>query len=61
MVMITPGDLVLNPGQAATSSPVPRSGTFLAVHRMARGRSVSRDRLPPGASGRAWIQDTAGG
>ena len=36
-------------------------GTFLAVHRMARGRSVSRDRPLPGASGRAWIQDTADG
>jgi hypothetical protein len=60
MVMITLGELVLNPGQAATSSLVPRSGTFLAVHGMARGRSVSRDRLPPGGVW-AWIQDTAGG
>src|SRR5580693_3843039 len=48
MVMITLGELVLNPGQAATSSLVPRSGTFRAVHGMARGRSVSRNRLPPG-------------
>jgi hypothetical protein len=59
--MITVGELVLNPGQAATSSLVPCSGTFLAVHGMARGRSASHDRLPPGASGPAWIQDTAGG
>src|SRR5580693_613910 len=48
MVMITLGELVLNPGQAATSSLVSRSGTFRAVHGMARGRSVSRNRLPPG-------------
>jgi len=35
-------------GQAATSSLVPRSGTFRAVHGMARGRSASHDHLPPG-------------
>jgi|HubBroStandDraft_2_1064218.scaffolds.fasta_scaffold39058_2 hypothetical protein len=60
MVMITLGELVLNPGQEATSSLVSRSGTFRAVHGMARGRSVSHDHLPPGGI-RAWIQDTAGG
>jgi|SRR5580693_3713306 hypothetical protein len=48
MVMITVGELVPDPGQAATSSLVPRSGTFLAVHGMARGRSAIHDRLPPG-------------